>query len=350
MKTFLHALVLLFCFSAAQSQTISIVSQTNSPCFNTCGGAVTFSISGATGPFTVTGGCSSSTSTAFPGNTITLTGLCPSCPLYNYIFTNGPFSIVGTKTVNISSPPPILAAISKTNVCCNGQCNGALSPTVTGGTPAYTFMWTGAGGPVGFSPNVSNLCAGTYTMNVLDANSCTYSFTSSITQPAPLTMSLSQAPTSCSSCCDGTINASASGGTSPYSYTVFPGGTNNSTGNFSNVCGGTYSVCMSDNGCCTSCGGITVTTSTATGISKQLADNLSIDVFPNPGNGYLKVRYPSDAAQWEYELYDILGKRVDKGKLQPELNLKVNDEGAYFLKISRNGTAVSQKKIVIGKE
>jgi hypothetical protein len=342
MKKSLLVYLFMVCALFVRAQSISIISQTNSPCFNSCSGAVTFSISGASGPFTVTGGCSTSTSTAFSGNTVTLSGLCPSCPLYTFIFNNL-FSIVGTKTVNISSPPPLFAIMSKTNTCCFGTCNGAISPTVTGGTTPYSYTWQPSF--VGPGPDIYNLCAGNYSLTVTDMNGCTSTFTNTITQPSPLTVSVTQAPSSCSTCCDGTVTATASGGTPPYTFTIFPGGTSNGSGNFPNVCNGTYSVCVSDNGCCMTCGGVSVVTSL-----KNLQQEINnISVFPNPSSGRLFIKHTVENPSLEFELYDLLGKKVASGITEGEISLAGQETGIYELRLKKDKEIIYKGKIEIIK-
>jgi hypothetical protein len=265
--------------------------------------------------------------------------------VYNFIFTDALFSVIGTKTVNISSPPPIFAVMSKTNVCCNGLCNGAISTTVTGGSSPYFYSWS----PFGSGPSITNLCAGNYSLTVTDANACSYIFTNTITQPAPLTVSLSQSPTSCSACCDGTISATASGGTPPYTYSLFPGGLSNPNGSFSNVCNGTYSVCISDNGCCSTCGGISVTSSTTTAILNLRNSSVNISVYPNPNNGHLFLKGLSSNAQYEYELYDVVGRLISKGSATDEISVNVPSTGIYELRLISDKETVYRQKLEILK-
>lgn len=215
-------------FSISLCSQVSIISQTNPPCPGMCNGAVTLSITGGIMPYTISNVSSSSCTTApippFSSSTITISGLCPC--IYNFVVTDATFNVIGGQMVTITSPPPITAGFSVTNVCCNGQCNGAISGFVFGGTPPYSYTWS----PTGPStPSLTGACAGTYTLCVMDGNGCSQCFTTQVTQPPVFSLSSSVAATSCSSCCDGQINASGSGGQPNYSYTLYPGSVTNTT-------------------------------------------------------------------------------------------------------------------------
>jgi len=49
-----------------------------------------------------------------------------------------------------------------------GACNGEVSANVYGGTTPYTYDW----GSYGSTQTISNLCEGSYTVTVIDANGC----------------------------------------------------------------------------------------------------------------------------------------------------------------------------------
>ena len=63
----------------------------------------------------------------------------------------------------------IIITSTVTNVSCFGGADGAIALSSSGGTAPYTYSWTPT---LPSSPNVSNLSAGTYLINVVDANGC----------------------------------------------------------------------------------------------------------------------------------------------------------------------------------
>jgi hypothetical protein len=88
-------------------------------------------------------------------------------------------------TVVVTQPAALTVASLVTNVTCNGSANGAIDLTVSGGSAPYGYLWT-PGGAV--SQDRTNLTAGTYSVTVTDAFSCTATATFLVTQPAILSV------------------------------------------------------------------------------------------------------------------------------------------------------------------
>jgi gliding motility-associated-like protein len=158
-----------------------------------------------------------------------------------------------TNTVAIpvsSSNGPSAAAITVTNIACNGLCTGAASvTTITGGTPGYTISWVSPPAP-GPSNPISGLCAGNYTAQITDANNCILFAGATITQPSSITISPSFTLPTCTGLCNGAIVLNPSGGTGGFNYTWTPSAPNSAT--LTSLCTGNYSVQIADANNCTS--------------------------------------------------------------------------------------------------
>lgn len=169
------------------------------------GTASTYSWSGPAGPIS--------------GSQQTISGLAPGAYNVMVILTNGDTIAGGGSVVNsnISIPTPQLII---TNVRCNGENNGSIELTVTGGADPYTYSWSGPGGFTADTENVDSLAPGLYTLLVTDASGC--SFTSqpyTVSQPGVLTASLvSSQNVACFGTNSGKAEISVSGGTPTYSY------------------------------------------------------------------------------------------------------------------------------------
>ncbi len=158
-----------------------------------------------------------------------------------------------TTTVTITEPTVLAANISATNnITCSGLNNGSLAVTATGGTPAYGYNWTPAGGT---SAIASALSAGSYTVNVTDANGCTASATGTITEPTVLSSAITNTGNiTCFGGNNGTLTVTPAGGNPAYTYAWAPSGGNASTA--SNLSAGSYTVTVTDaNGCTSSSSG-----------------------------------------------------------------------------------------------
>ena len=182
------------------------------------------------------------------------TGLSAGSYTVNIIDNNG---CTASAAITITQP---LAALNVTvsitsNVNCNGGNNGIASSVVTGGTNPYTYTWSVGG----TSATVSNLSAGTYTLNVLDFHGCSNSASVTITEPAAA-LSLSAIVTAnvtCNAGDNGSAVSIVNGGTGPYTYAWAPAGGNNATA--SDLSAGTYTLTTTDNHGCTASASIAIT-------------------------------------------------------------------------------------------
>jgi hypothetical protein len=145
-----------------------------------------------------------------------------------------------TSTQTIAPPnSPTITAVVTTDVDCNGGNNGSITVTATGGLGAlnYNLQPVNQNNATGI---FTNLAAGVYTMTVADANGCTSSSTTTISnQPIALSWTLiNVSNVNCNGATDGAISVLASGGTGTINYQLQPNNTNNGTGLFPNLTAG----------------------------------------------------------------------------------------------------------------
>ena len=84
----------------------------------------------------------------------------------------------------ITEPTAITSSIVGTNVTCNGATNGATDLTVSGGTPAYTYLWSNFQS----TQDLTNISGGTYFVIIKDANGCEKRDSIVITEPAAIVL------------------------------------------------------------------------------------------------------------------------------------------------------------------
>ncbi len=153
-----------------------------------------------------------------------------------------------TGAVSINGFLPLVLDITKTDIKCNGGNDGTASVTVTGGQGPYDYQWS-----AGTTPNqssTSGLDAGVVSVTITDNNNCQQFGSITIDEPAsPLEVNASQTVTSCYSENESVAVATATGGTSPYSFSWLPG--NQTTGTVSNLSIGQYQVTVTDAQNCT---------------------------------------------------------------------------------------------------
>ncbi len=124
----------------------------------------------------------------------------------------------------IAQPAQLLAQASTTHVICWGMPTGAIDLTITGGTPPYSYLWTGSWGgiiPAGMesSEDLSGLTPGFYEVLVKDANNCSVSKSISLNGPSiGLATSYTQTNVECTGGATGAIDLNVSNGVPPFTY------------------------------------------------------------------------------------------------------------------------------------
>lgn len=241
---------------------------------------------------------------------------------------NGCFTAL---TYIVTEPSALNVNMIPTMISCNGASDGLLNCQVSAGTSPYMYVING--GAASNSPNFTNLAAGVYTLTATDANGCTQSFTSTITEPTALTLTAS---TTVSNGNDGTIALAASGGNSPYTYSM-DGQTYYSGSFFASLSIGTYTCYVKDNNGCITTIEVTVNTSSLSELSFEL-----ISLYPNPNNGVFELQIEGiKGAGLEAKLFNMQGQyiasfqlKATNGKVKQtiELSLKIA-AGSYYLGI-----------------
>ncbi|NSW44232.1 MAG: hypothetical protein HPY79_00160 [Bacteroidales bacterium] len=175
---------------------------------------------------------------------------------------------------------------------CYGQCNGKIKITsATGGVAPYTLNL------VGYSMTINNyngtdtvyfqdLCSGTYTVQITDANAQTISYQNNIiiNDPQPITFNVTTTDVTCPGLCNGTAQVTILNGTPPYQIEY--NGQYYNNGLFSDLCSGNYYLYINDaNGC-------------------QLTD-VSFEIYePQPINVFFdSIIHPSNCTSLDGQLY-----------------------------------------------
>jgi hypothetical protein len=143
----------------------------------------------------------------------------------------------------ISEPAVLGITGSVNNVTVTGGSDGSVDVTASGGTSPYSYLWNDGS----TDEDRTGLAAGTYTVTITDAGGCVITQTFTISEPAVLGITGSVNNVTVTGGSDGSIDVTASGGTSPYSYLWNDGSTDEDRTGLS---AGTYTVTVTDaNGC-----------------------------------------------------------------------------------------------------
>ncbi len=155
---------------------------------------------------------------------------------------------IDENSARINQPDKLVAELVCGHLTCHSDTNGTLDLTVTGGTPPYTYLWSNGEtveDPVG-------LPGGIYSVVVTDANGCTVTQYTVISQPDLLVCNIVQdSPCGSNGGSDGVATVTAEGGEAPYTYLWDNGET---TATAVNLTAGLHTVTVTDSlDCETTC-------------------------------------------------------------------------------------------------
>lgn len=156
-----------------------------------------------------------------------------------------------TATVSVTSlSSVVIDLVTVGGTLCAGGADGTIDITASAGLAPYTYSIDGG---TTFFPTSSftGVNAGTYSIEVLDANGCSETATATVTEPTPITIdAVLNTTISCEGLADGAFELVVSGGTPPYLYSNDGGTTLVGSSSFTGLSAGTYNVVIQDaNGC-----------------------------------------------------------------------------------------------------
>ena len=210
----------------------------------TCGasnGSITINANGGTGAlqFSIDGGATFQSGNVFSGI---------SAGNYNIVVTDANnCTVAGIASVS-NALSPAIASAPVADVTCNSGTNGSITINAGGGTGALQYSINN--GATYQAGNVfNNLIAGTYNIVVMDANGCSTTSVAIINEPSAINANATATVSTCGNS-NGTITITGNGGTGTLQYSINGGSSYQSSGNFSGLASGNYSIVIQDaNGC-----------------------------------------------------------------------------------------------------
>lgn len=189
-----------------------------------------------------------------------------------------------THTITVTEQNPISVQFFAQPATC-GMADGAVSAQATGAQP-FAYAWsTGAN-----TQAITGLTAGTYTLTLSDANGCLFDTAAVIDNTGGPSLTVSTTDATCPGNADGSASVTATGGTTPYTYT-WSDPASQTTVQAINLAEGTYFVTVEDASGCQSVGTANVgapppltTTSTSTPETCTGADGTA-STIPAGGTG-----------------------------------------------------------------
>lgn len=149
---------------------------------------------------------------------------------------------------DVEQPDEILLSTTFNNAGCSGGSDGSIDLTIDGGIQPYSILWSN----MATTEDINNLDAGTYSVEVTDANGCQATTSVEITDIAAINLSVDGNDILCTGTNTGSIDLTTTGGTGDFNFSW--SGPNGFTSNLEdniNLVAGDYTVTVSDSGGCT---------------------------------------------------------------------------------------------------
>ena len=140
-------------------------------------------------------------------------GLCQGYQEIRFRDANG---CTVSANILLTDPLPPTITPTATHIHCLENCTGSIDISIApGSSPPYSILWLDDSST---TASRNGLCAGSYVVQVSDANGCTFFDTVEILENIDISIDISDIQNSCSYDCSGHATVSVSGGTMPYSY------------------------------------------------------------------------------------------------------------------------------------
>ena len=178
-------------------------------------------------------------------NTVTITDLTSG--LYSVTVTDSA-ACIQSGSYFMTEPTPMVSSVTSPlqngySISCFGVMDGSLNVNVSGGTPAYSYLWNDAS----VLPNRNSLDSGMYFVAITDTNACVINDSIYITSPSEISGITTASTLNCFDDTNGTASINVNGGDPGYSY-QWSNGQNVIMA--TNLSAGYYQVTVSDSRAC----------------------------------------------------------------------------------------------------
>ncbi|MCB0522543.1 MAG: T9SS type A sorting domain-containing protein [Lewinellaceae bacterium] len=229
-------------------------------------------------------------------------------------------------SLKVRMAPAMSVGQAITNASCFGECDGAISLSIGGGTAPFTFLWENGS----TNKDRANLCAGDYKVTVTDMLGCMALDSFTVAGPTALDTTVTTNGQS--------LLSNASGIDYQWldcndNFAAIPGAVLQEF--FPNE-DGVYAVEISDGNCSDTSGCHPIT---LVGTTEWLQGRVKI--FPNPASNTVQIELPESSGNIRLRLFDILGRPLQEKaftKTTFSFDLTLVPNGAYNLILeSENG-------------
>lgn len=210
------------------------------------------------------------------------------------------------KSFQLSSPLPLTYEEEISEPSCQGQSDGSIKLTVSGGQSPYTYLWSNGS----TKDYAENLAAGNHQVKITDASGCAVERQFSLTNQSALTIeSIEVTPVSCEGKEDGSISLSFSGakGVVKVQWLDDP----NAPANRSNLKAGIYEVTISDDSGCDVIQQVQVQQNTTMQARIENSLDVNCDTGEVTGRAWVTVTGGKEPYTYRWNEVNFIGKEIE---------------------------------------
>lgn len=255
---------------------------------------------------------------------------------------------------------PLDVGTTEIHVSCNGANDASLEVNASGGTAPYSYSISGQGsaGPQS-SQTFTGLSPGDYTATVTDAEGCTASATTKISEPDVLKIeTLSTTDLSCNGANDGSLTVNISGGTADYTYELSGQASISTTKSglshtFSSLEPDTYAIKITDaNGCEIEDSDLVIGEPDL--VAFTISEITHVKCF-GASTGSIRVAANGGTSKYEYKIYRKDGGAYSAQHALPQANIDADVqvefsnliEGTYRVDVEDANSCPDQREFTI---
>ena len=241
------------------------------------------------------------------------------------------------QAINSIGGPSLSSIVNNTTLI--GSCDGAINLNITTvGSGIDSILWSSGD----TNQNISNKCAGAFSVTVIDSAGCSTSLTDTIYGPPPgpaVILVSSFDSTNCdTSICSGRAFTLAIGGTGPLTYKWSSDPINDTLFEVSNLCANTYYVTVTDS---IGVSAIDTVIIPIPGFIQSLGANISDVVCFGDSTGKIGLNIIGGATPYVYSWSSNSNSTVDSA-----VGLA---SGTYYVTVTENGGCSANDSIVVNQ-
>ncbi len=220
---------------------------------------------------------------------------------YSVTVTDSRDSITSA-SITVTQGSSFFITSNKTDLSCFQSKDGAIDLTVSGGTPAYSYNWTGVSGYNPITQDQTGLAAGLYKYTITDKLGCQMNDSITLLEPGKIIFGTTVVtPAIPAGSSNGKIDINITGGTPAFSYAWLKNGVSmpgRTSDTLNNLNGAIYTVNVLDDNSCSADTNFVVADANLLQIDKHIT-NVSCNGLSD-GSAYVSIINKNPLASYSY--------------------------------------------------